>query len=72
MSQYDTIDALILKRLREDSMRGGVEFHQLETSINKSTATPYQIIGRRLQALRKRGLIRHDSKIGWLLVEATT
>ena len=71
MSQYDTIDALILKCLLEDSKRAGVEFHQLETRINKITATPYRIIDRRLQALRKRGLIRHDSKIGWLLVEAT-
>ena len=71
MSQYDTIDELILGGLREDSKREGVEFHRLETRINKRTATPYRIIDRRLQVLRKRGLIRHDSKIGWLLVEAT-
>jgi len=71
MSHYELIDDLVLGRLREDSKREGVEFHQLETRINKRTATPYRIIKRRLQVLRKRGLIQHDSKIGWLLVEAT-
>ncbi len=31
------------------------------------SVTAFRVIGRRLQALRKKGLIEHDAREGWIL-----
>ena len=79
---YKHLDDLLLKRIASADVHG-VEFYFLHITplifaeaCRLSDATGreiYRMIEGRLQALRKRGLIRFDSKLGWLAAyKATT
>ncbi len=74
MSQYDTIDQLIIKRLTGEA---GMQFTRLYARDVRDEAgrlTPwngdaFRVLDRRLQALRKRGVIAYNSKTGWALTQ---
>lgn len=70
MSQYDELDRLIIERLTI----GRVDFKQMWTGertmecqrIADATGhEPYRILDKRLQALRKRGVIEYSRGGGW-------
>ena len=64
--KYEWLDKLILKRISEAG-DAGLELTYILSSemFLKSYASVTDVVSR-LQALRKRGLIRFDSKLGWL------
>lgn len=74
MSQYDKLDAAIIKAIR----RGKTTFLVIERdgAVSNEAASlrvltggePFRIVDRRLQALRKKGRIRYVGR-QWLLVE---
>lgn len=68
---YSQLDAEILAEIG----KGKVHFTQLASLLKSSAKTfcpdpkdePFRVIDRRLQALRKKGKIGHDTKQGWRL-----
>lgn len=74
MSMYEKLDALILARIS----RGPVSFAVLHAGdvrvecdrIGDDTRRQsYRVLDARLQALRKKGLIRYGAKDGWSIAE---
>ena len=72
MSQYDTLDRLMLARLAK--LNCGLNFMFLNAQevrdeserLEKETGRDaYRVIDGRLQYLRKKGVIEYDSKRGW-------
>lgn len=59
-NQKDKLDAQILKALED----GPKKFHQIWAVTSEKFQRP---VDRRLQTLRKKGLITFDSKSGWEL-----
>lgn len=73
---YQGLDDAIIARLNDGLMNGGATFTQLEYSLRDMAneiskpdrwgqKTGWRVIDRRLQALRKKGLIKFDRKTGW-------
>lgn len=76
MSMYDKLDALIIERVKERGavklipLSGGNVAKEATALANDTGREDFRIIDGRLQALRKRGLLRYDSKRGWALAES--
>jgi len=71
VSQYDDLDAAVLRHLGKHrslsllDMTSGEAWGEARR-IEDATGRPaWRIVGCRLQALRKRGVIKYDSKFGW-------
>ncbi len=78
MTKFALIDALILKRLAQGSLRFISIAYNREISMEaEKLAIPdrigktqgFRVVDRRLQALRKAGAIKFNSKTGWSLAE---
>ena len=67
MSQYNTLDALIVKAIQAG--RSPLYYGPCETEAwriaNATGRKPFRVLDGRLQAMRKAGRIQHDSKSGW-------
>ena len=76
MSQYEKLDELIVERVKARgavkliSLSGGDVAAEATALANDTGREDFRIIDGRLQALRKRGVLRHDSKRGWMLADA--
>ncbi|SFY17153.1 hypothetical protein [Azotobacter vinelandii] len=61
MSKYEAADKVILGLIKE----GVAQYNRLVAS----TGLDDRLVDRRLQALRKRGLIKFSTKAGWSLAD---
>ncbi len=75
MSQYDKLDEVIVERVKA---RGAIKLIPLSGGDVAAEATAlaadtgredFRIIDGRLQILRKRGVLRYDTKRGWMLAD---
>ena len=73
MSQYDRLDELIVERVKAQGvvklipLSGGDVATEATALAADTGREDFRIIDGRLQALRKRGVLQHDSKRGWML-----
>ena len=77
MGQYDKLDAVIVERVRAMGaatlipLSGGEVCDEARLLAAHTGREDFRIIDGRLQALRKRGVLRHDRKLGWMLADAS-
>lgn len=70
MSQYETLDELIVTRIKNGSNKF-IAINAEEVFVAAlwltfgTTKVAFRIVDSRLQALRKKGLISFNSKTGW-------
>lgn len=75
MANYKSFDAKLMERIQ----RKAANFTQLSTYMNADAEAivraqggndrdAFRVTDRRLQALRKRGLIKYSGKVGWSAV----
>jgi hypothetical protein len=66
---YEEFDAEILKNIRKGKTKNIQLVLNSRANMPPGVRDRYRAVDRRLQALRKSGAIRFDTKLGWSVID---